>query len=191
MGETTGNAQIEDLLRRWHAGDAAALERLLPLVYADLRRIASRVLGATPGHATLQTTALVHEVLLRLLGREPAAFENAAHLLNTAARMMRQILVSRARGAKADKRGGQWRRDDFADALDLPIPDGPDLIVLDQALNDLHEAHERMAQVVQLRYFVGLEFAQIATALGTSERTAQRDWLTAHTWLRQHMAGRV
>ncbi|MCW5578863.1 MAG: RNA polymerase subunit sigma [Dokdonella sp.] len=191
MGETAGNAQIDDLLRRWHAGDAAALERLLPLVYADLRRIASRVLDITPGHATLQTTALVHEVLLRLLGREPAAFENAGHLLNTAARMMRQILVSRARAATTDKRGGQWHRDDFADALDLPIPDGTDLIVLDQALNDLHEAHERMAQVVQLRYFVGLEFAQIATALGTSERTAQRDWLTAHTWLRQHMTGRA
>lgn len=188
MSETPA-PDVDELLQRWSEGDVTALDRLLPLVYADLRRIASRVLGAMPGHATLQTTALVHEVLLRLLGAAPLAFESTAHLLNTAARMMRQILVSRARKAAADKRGGQWRRDEFADALDLPIPDGTDLIVLDQALTELHEAHERMAQVVQLRYFVGLEFGEIATALGTSERTAQRDWLTAHTWLRQHMAG--
>ncbi len=190
MSETPA-PDVDGLLQCWSEGDASALDRLLPLVYADLRRIASRVLGVMPGHATLQTTALVHEVLLRLLGSSPAAFESTAHLLNTCARMMRQILVSRARKAAADKRGGQWRRDEFADALDLPIPDGTDLIVLDQALTELHEAHERMAQVVQLRYFAGLEFGEIATALGTSERTAQRDWLTAHAWLRQHMAGQA
>lgn len=187
----TSRASIENLLQRWREGDPEALDRLLPLVYADLRRMASRVLRSTPGHLTLQTTALVHEVWLRLLGREPAAFENEAHLLNASARMMRQILVSRARKASAEKRGGRWRRDEFADALDLPIPDDTDMLALDQALTDLESVHQRMAQVVQLRYFVGLELAETASALAISERTAQRDWLAARSWLRGRLEGAV
>ena len=178
---------VDTLLRRWRDGDPEALDRLLPLVYSDLRRMASRVLRATPGHLTLQTTALVHEVWLRLLGREPAAFESEAHLLNASARMMRQILVSRARRAAAEKHGGRWRRDEFADALALPIPDNTDLLALDQALTDLESVSERMAQVVQLRYFVGLELSEAASALSISERTAQRDWVTARSWLRSRL----
>lgn len=182
-----GTATIEDLLQRWRDGDPEALDRLLPLVYSDLRHIASRVLHATPGHLTLQTTALVHEVWLRLLGREPAAFESQAHLLNASARMMRQILVDRARKAGAEKHGGRWRRDEFAAAFDLPIPDNTDLLELDQALTDLESVHQRMAQVVQLRYFIGLELDDVANALSISLRTTQRDWLTARSWLRQRL----
>ncbi|MCK9539664.1 ECF-type sigma factor [Dokdonella sp.] len=186
---TSGIANVEDLLERWREGDAEALNRLLPLVYSELRRLARRVLRATPGHFTLQTTALVHEVCLRLLGREPAAFESEAHLFNAAARMMRQILVSRARKASAEKRGGRWRRDEFADALALPIPDDTDMLALDQALTDLEAVNQRMAQVVQLRYFVGLELAEAASALSISERTAQRDWVAARSWLRSRLEG--
>ena len=174
----------EELLRRWREGDSEALNRLLPLVYADLRRIAAGVLRGSPGHATLQTTALVHEVLLRLLGCTTLDFADAGHFFNTSARMMRQILIDRARAARAQKRGGTWLRDDFTEALELPIPDGTDLIELDDALNDLESCEARMAKVVELHYFVGLELSEIAVALGVAERTARRDWAAARAWLK-------
>lgn len=174
-------------LQRWRDGDPLALERLLPFVYADLRRIAASTLRHHQGHATLQPTALVHEVLLRMLGGGAGAFADAAHLMNGAARMMRQVLVDRARAAGAAKRGGGWMRDDFADALELPLPDGVDVVALDAALDELERADPRMAQVVQLRYFVGLDMNEVAAALGVSERTAQRDWVAAREWLRERL----
>ncbi len=187
MAETREDDSITRWLQRWSEGDAAALDRLLPLVYSDLRRLASRELRSTPGHATLQTTALVHDVVLRLLGRPPSAFENTAHLLNASARMMRQVLVDRARRAATDKRGGQWVRDDFTEALELPIPDGTDLAMLDRALEDLESAHERMANVVELRYFMGLDVREIAAMHGVDERTTRRDWAAAREWLRDRL----
>lgn len=187
-GMGPGNATIEDLLRRWREGDAGALDRLLPLIYADLRRLAASVLRGTPGHATLQTTALVHEALLRVLGVRAADYQSPAHLLNVAARMMRQILVDRARAAFSQKRGGGWQRDEFTDMLELPIPDGTDLDALNEALTDLESAHERMAKVVELRYFVGLSVAEVAQTLGVTERTAHRDWASAREWLRERLS---
>lgn len=185
---TAGNdGSITQLLHQWGDGDQRALERLLPLVYADLRRIAAHLLHATPEHATLQTTALVHDVFLRLLGKPPAEFANSAHLLNASARMMRQTLVDRARKAHSEKRGGRWIRDEFTEALELPIPDGTDLDELDRALNDLESVHERMAKVVELRYFVGLDVAEVAATLGINERTARRDWVAAREWLRARL----
>ena len=180
---------VTRLLERWRAGDRAALEQLLPLVYADLRRMAAGVLRATPGHATLQTTALVHDVLLRLLDRPAADFQNTAHLLNASARMMRQILVDRARAALAEKRGGGWLRDDFTMALELPIPDGTDLHALDEALTELGAIDARMAQVVELRYFVGLGMDEVAGLLGVTVRTASRDWVGARAWLKDRLDG--
>ena len=174
-------------LERWREGDPVAFERLLPLVYADLRRIAASLLLNTPGHATLQTTALVHEMLLRLIGREPASFESGAHLLNASARMMRQVLVDRARRMGTEKRGGAWWRADFEEALELRISDNVDLIELDRALEELEAMDPRMAKVVELRYFVGLEVVEVAAALGVVERTAQRDWVAAHAWLRRRL----
>ncbi|HVJ62669.1 MAG TPA: ECF-type sigma factor [Tahibacter sp.] len=174
-------------LQRWRDGDALALERLLPFVYADLRRIAASTLRGHQGHATLQPTALVHEVLLRLLGGNAAAFNDTTHLLNGAARMMRQVLVDRARAAATAKRGGDWVRDDYAGVLELPLPDGVDVVALDAALDELEQADARMAQVVQLRYFIGLEMNEVAAALGVSERTAQRDWVAAREWLRERL----
>jgi len=184
---TAADDDVTVLLHQWRDGDPRALERLLPFVYADLRRIAANALRATPGHATLQTTALVNDVLLRMLGRTPMEFENTAHLLNASARMMRQVLVDRARKASTEKRGGHWLRDDFTEVLDLPIPDGTDLAALDLALDELESAHERMAKVVELRYFVGLEVGEVAAALGIAERTARRDWIAAREWLRERL----
>jgi len=181
------DGSITRLLHQWGDGDPQALDRLLPLVYADLRRMAGSLLHSTPGHATLQTTALVHDVLLRLLGRAPAEFENSAHLLNASARMMRQTLVDRARKAQSEKRGGRWMRDDFTEALELPIPDGTDLAELDRALNDLESVDERMARGVELRYFVGLDVSEVAATLGITERTARRDWVAAREWLRDRL----
>lgn len=187
--EASPDASVTRLLHRWHDGDPAALDRLLPLVYADLRRIAARQLRTSAGHDTLQTTALVHDVLLRLLGRPPAEFHSGAHLLNAAARMMRQHLVNRARDAATQKRGGGWLRDEFDHALELPIPERTDLQELDRALAQLAAFDERMAQVVELRYFVGLEMAQIADHLGVAERTVRRDWISAQAWLRDRLTG--
>ena len=181
--EDAGTDSITRWLQRWREGDAQALERLLPLVYADLRRIARGMLRSTPGHPTLQTTALVHGVLLRLLGREAGDFQDTAHLLNAAARMMRQVLVDRARKAQSAKRGGGWLRDEFEAALELPIPDRTDLAMLDQALDELESVHERMAKVVELRYFAGLSELEIAELLQRSERSIRRDWQKARLFL--------
>ncbi len=184
---TDDDARVTELLQRWSDGDADALERLLPQVYADLRRLAASLLRTHPGHATLQTTALVNDVLLRLLGKPPSAFNDTAHLLNAAARMMRQALVDRARRAATDKHGGSWSRADFDAALDVAMPDSIDVQSLDRALDDLAQVDERMAKGVELRYFVGLEVAEIAAVLGITERTAYRDWCTAREWLRTRL----
>lgn len=182
-----GDNNVTVLLQRWSSGDGAALDRLLPLVYVELRRLASLALRNTPGHATLQTTALVHDMLLKVMGRPPGDYQDTAHLLNASARMMRQVLVDRARRSMADKRGGHWLRDEFTEALELPIPDGTDMAELDRALHDLEGVHERMARGVELRYFVGLDVAEVANALGITERTAHRDWVAARAWLRDRL----
>jgi len=180
---------VTALLKRWRLGDRTALDRLLPLVYADLRRMAAGMLRSHSGHATLQTTALVHDVLLRLLDRPAADFESTAHLLNASARMMRQMLVDRARAANSVKRGGGWLRDNFTEALELPIPDGTDLSDLDQALTELESFDVRMARVVELRYFVGLGMEEVGGVLGITPRTAHRDWVGARAWLLNRLDG--
>lgn len=180
--------EITQLLHLWRGGDRAALERLLPMVYADLRRMAASQLRSHGGHTTMQATALVHDVLLKLLDRPAADFQSAAHLINASAQMMRQILVGRARAAATSKRGGGWKRDDLALALDLPIPDDTDLAELDEALTALESIDERMSKVVELRYFVGLDMQQVADTLGVAKRTAHRDWATAQAWLRARLS---
>lgn len=175
------------LIQRWRQGDPAALESLLPLIYADLRAVAARELRGHRGHDTLQPTALVNDVFVRLLGQESVAFENAAHLFNAAARIMRQILVDRARKAASEKHGGAWRRDDFTEALQLPIPQETHLPDLDAALADLEQLDARMSKVVELRYFVGLSVPEVARVLELDERTVYRDWAAARAWLRDRL----
>ena len=185
----SNDADATQLLQRWSAGDAQALDALLPMVYAELRGIARRELHGHRGHDTLQPTALVNDVFVRLLGRDaPQQLTSRAHLFNTAARIMRQLLVDRARRAASEKHGGEWKRDDFTRALDLPIPDDTRLPELDAALVDLSKIDERMAQVVELRYFTGLSVAEVATLLGVEERTVYRDWAAARAWLRDRLA---
>jgi RNA polymerase sigma factor (TIGR02999 family) len=184
---TTAATSIADLLKRWQQGDPAALEALLPMVYADLRRMASAQLRRFDGHATLQPTALVHDVLVRLLEHPTMAFESDAHLFNTFAKIMRQLLTNRARSAATIKRGGDRQRDELLDMLELPIPSSFDLIELDQALRQLEAVDARMAAVVELRCFIGLEVAEVAELLQVAERTVLRDWLSALAWLRARL----
>ncbi|WP_313928936.1 ECF-type sigma factor [Pseudoxanthomonas sp.] len=179
---------ITHLVQRWSAGDRDALDQLLPGVYAELRRLARIQLGRRQGHDTLQPTALVNDVLLKLIDRDaPQAMESRAHLYNTAARMMRQMLVDRARSAAADKHGGGWLRDDFTRALELPIPEQTRLPELDAALTELAALEPRMAQVVELRYFIGLSVAEVAAMLELEERTVYRDWAAARAWLKDRL----
>ena len=180
---------VTRLVQRWSAGDATALDALLPRVYADLRMLARRELRGHRGHDTLQPTALVNDVLLKLIDRDaPQPLQGRAHLLHTAARMMRQLLVDRARSAASDKHGGGWLRDDFTRALDLPIPESTRLPELDAALTELSRIDARMAQVVELRYFAGLSVAEVAAMLELEERTVYRDWAAARAWLRERLA---
>lgn len=181
--------EITHLVQCWSSGDSGALERLLPMVYAELRRLARIQLGRQHGHDTLQATALVNDVLLKLIDRDaPQALTSRAHLYNTAARMMRQLLVDRARSTAADRHGGGWLRDEFTRALELPIPEQTRLPELDAALDALAKLEPRMAQVVELRYFIGLSVAEVAAMLELEERTVYRDWAAARAWLKDRLA---
>ena len=180
-------SDVTQLLHRWHDGDTGALDRLLPHVYADLRAMAARRLHAHDGHATLQPTALVHELILRLLGVSAPDLADRTHFFNLAGRVMRQLLVDRARRSAADKHGGQWRRESMDVALNLPIPDDLDVQHLDEALVALEAMEPRMAKIVELRYFVGLSVAEVANVLAVDERTVYRDWAMARAWLRERI----
>jgi RNA polymerase sigma factor (TIGR02999 family) len=183
------------LLGRWRSGDKVALERLLPLVYNDLRALAHKQLRRErPGH-TLQTTALVHEAYLKIAGR-PVEAEDRAHFVAIAARLMRQILVDYARGHGAAKRGADRRvaLSDMVvdglggDAAGLPAAiRNPHLLSLDDALTDLSRIDEQQSRIVELRFFGGLTVEEAADVLGISRSTAKRDWKVAKAWLCRHI----
>lgn len=181
------SSEVTQLIRQWQAGEADALDRLLPLVYADLRAMAARLLARENRQATLQPTALLHDVFVRLLGGGHVDIESSAHLFNTAGRMMRHILVDRAREAGAEKRGGDWQRVDLVDALQLPIPERTHLGLLDEAIDELEQIDARLARIVELRYFVGLSVEAIARIMEVDKRTIYRDWAFARAWLGRHM----
>lgn len=174
-------------LGRWREGDTEALEHLLPHIYSDLRRLARCAMHSDAERGSLQPTDLVHEVLLRLLGKSSMTFDNPAHLMHTAARMMRQVLVNRALAAGTTKRGGEWRRMNFDLALQLPLPTNTDLPALDRAIEDLARLDERMAKAIELHYFIGLGVPEIARLFDLSERTVNRDMVAARAWLRQRL----
>lgn len=186
--------EVEDvahgLIRRWQAGDQSALDELLPLVYSDLRAMAARKLQEGEGHVTLQPTALVHDVFVRLLGAKKIAVNDGEHLLRLAGRTMRNILIDRLREKRSARHGGDWLRIELADALDLPIPAQTDLLLLDAAMNDLAQVSERLALIVELRYFVGLSVNAVAAVVGVDKRTVYRDWVLAKAWLRKHIGDR-
>ena len=179
---------LTGLLLSWRGGQDEALHRLVPLVHAELRRIARRhMAGERPDHL-LQTTALVNEVYLRLMDVRRVAWQDRAHFYAMAARLMRRVLVDFARAQKNQKRGGALHRITFSQ--DLPAAGGTtdDLLAIDQALHSLAAHDERKARVVELRYFGGLSVEETAEALGISAETVMRDWRFAKNWLLRELS---
>jgi RNA polymerase sigma factor (TIGR02999 family) len=183
-------SQITLILERLNRGENEAFEDLVPLVYQELRRRAYRRLGsaqaARDGH-TLQPTALVHEAYLKLAGGNASAWQDSRHFYNAAAEVMKQIVLNHARAGAAQKRGGGRQRVEL-EGVEAVVPsEQTDWEALDRALAELRALDERRYQVVMLRYFAGLTDAQVAAALGVSEKTVERDWKAAKLFLRGTM----
>jgi RNA polymerase sigma factor (TIGR02999 family) len=175
---------ITRLLTRWRDGDQAALDELMPLVYGELRRVAIGYLRHERGNITLQPTALVHEVYLRIAGRQNVQWEGRSQFFGLAAAMMRNILVDHARQAKAAKRGGPQYTLSLSHAD--RIGSGPDvaLVALDDALQELAAIKPQHSKIVELRFFGGLSIEETAQVLGVSHATVERGWAFARAWLR-------
>ena len=179
---------VTDLLLSWRQGDAAALDRLVPLVYDELRRVARRHLrGESPAHA-LQATALVHEVYLRLIDVDRMTLTDRAHFFGVAATLMRQIVVDHARRQRAGKRGGGVTLIGLDEAPPPAQISSVDVLALDEALDALATLDPRQCQVVELRFFAGLTIDEAATALGISSATVEREWALANAWLYRRLA---
>jgi RNA polymerase sigma factor (TIGR02999 family) len=187
----SGNSEVTRILHAAAEGDASAAGRLLPLVYAELRKLAAhRLAQEKPGH-TLQATALVHEGYLRLVGGEaPQRFDGRGHFFAAAAEAMRRILVDGARQKQSLKGGGGRHRVDF-DGIELAADaPSPDVLALDEALEKLARDHPRKAELVKLRFFAGLTNDEAAEALGVSPSTVDNDWAYARSWLRVELGDR-
>ncbi len=171
-------------LEAWSGGDPAALEALIPVVMAELRRRAAAYLrNERPSH-TLQPTALVHEVYLRLIDQRRAQWKSRAHFFAVSAQLMRRILVDHARAKQTDKRGGWAQKVTLDEAVDVPDGDGEvDILALDDALDKLAQLDARQSRVVELRYFAGLTIEETAEVLGVTHATVSRDWRNARAWL--------
>lgn len=181
--------EITGLLQAWSGGDRGALERILILVYPELRKIAQRCLTNERSGHTLQATALVNEAYLRFVGIQQIEWQDRAHFFAVAARLMRRILVDYARSKGSAKRGADARRVDFNEALVVSAELDPALVRMDDALNQLATVDSRKAQIVEMRYFGGLSAEDIATVLGVSVQTVHRDWSFAKSWLAREMTG--
>jgi RNA polymerase sigma factor (TIGR02999 family) len=178
VGDVTG------LLRAWSDGDAGAFERVMPLVYEELHRMALRHVARERRDVSLQATGLVNEVCLRLLGWEHDRWQSRSHFFGVSAQMMRRVLVDIARRRRADRRGGARVVHVPIDDVDIPSAQpNMDLVALDAALDGLAATDPRKAQIVELRFFGGLSMEEAAEALGISLRTAHNDWLFARAWL--------
>jgi RNA polymerase sigma-70 factor, ECF subfamily len=181
--ETLSPQEITRLLADWHAGDRGALERLAPLVYAELRRIARSQIGRERAGHTLQATALVNEAYLRLAGGEGLALQDRAHFYAVCAQVMRHVLVDHARAHARDKRGGGAAHVPLDEAAVAAGQGSDELVALDEALRGLEEVDPQKARVVALRYFAGLSIEETAEVLGVSPTTVRREWRRAKAWL--------
>lgn len=176
-------SDVTMLLERARAGDSAASEEMLPLVYDELRRLARAYLqGERPNH-TLQPTALVHEAYIKLVDWKNADWQSRGHFFSVAAQVMRNILVDHARRRKAEKHGGGMQRIEFDDSPGFAFDADVDLVDLDEALTDLEKLDARHAKIVELRFFAGLTLDATAETLGVSAATISRDWNFVRAWL--------
>lgn len=180
---------VTELLIASRGGSADALERLLPLLYDELRALAARAMSRERADHTLEPTALVHEAWLRLVDQRQRDWNNRSHFLALAATAMRRVLVNHAEAVGAQKRGGGRARVEVTDVTGLGAGDPLDLLALDEALSKLAAHDERKARVVELRFFAGLNEEETALALGVTPRTVERDWKMARAWLRVAVDG--
>jgi RNA polymerase sigma-70 factor, ECF subfamily len=180
--------QVTQLLLAWHEGDETALNQLVPLVHDELRRIARRCMAHERGGHTLQPTALVNEAYMRLIDVQHVRWQNRAHFLAIAARLMRQILVDFARSKRYQKRGGSAIRVTFSEELAAIDDRGGDLVAIHDALTALETVDQRKGRVVELRFFGGLSVKETSEALGISAETVMRDWKFAKAWLSREIA---
>jgi len=174
--------EVTRLLVAWSNGDRAALDDLIPLVYDELRRLASRYMRRESQGHTLQTSALINEAYLRLVDQKKVQWQNRAHFFGVAARLMRQILVDHARSRSRAKRGGGAQMVTLAEQLVL-YKEAADVIALDDALNNLAEMDPRKSQIVELKCFSGLTTDEVAEVLKITSRTVEREWRKAKAWL--------
>jgi RNA polymerase sigma factor (TIGR02999 family) len=186
---------ITGLLKAWGHGDQDALEQLTPLVYAQLRAQARRYMRSERSGVTLQSTAVVHEVFLRLMNAETIDWQDRVHFFALSAQLMRRILVDAARGRAAAKRGGKVKRVEHASDVDVDRivagdSNAASLCALDDALDELTEVDPRRAKVIELRFFGGLSVEETAEVLHVSPQTVMRDWRLARAWLARELGGK-
>jgi RNA polymerase sigma factor (TIGR02999 family) len=180
---------VTQLLVNWSRGDQAALDQLMPLVYGELRRLASAYLRRERSNHTLQSTALVHEAFLRMVNQQEVQWKNRAHFYGIAAQMIRRILVDYARSQHAEKRGAGAIKLELDEAMAVPQSSSQvDLLGLSDALDRLAELDERQSRVVELRFFAGLSIEETAEVLHLSPASIKREWQTARAWLFREMS---
>lgn len=180
---------VTQLLIGWANGDKEALDALIPLVYDELRRQASRYLRHERAGHTLQTTALIHEAYVRLVDQRNVQWQNRAHFFGIAAQLMRRILVDHARTKKRAKRGGSDIKVSLTQANAITQSEDLDVVALDESLARLAEFDEQQSRIVELRYFSGLTIEETAQVLGISTATVKRDWNMARAWLHRELSG--
>jgi RNA polymerase sigma factor (TIGR02999 family) len=193
MTASSRSRDVTALLIEWRQGDGAALERLIPLVYAELRKVARAHLKREQASHSLQATALVHEVYLRLVRVDRMTMENEAHFMAVASRLMRQILVDHARRKLAGKRRGATTIVSLDGVLPQAAPTAPrdiDVLALDEALDELASFDAQQCRVVEMRFFAGLTIDEVAQALGISPATVEREWAMAKAWLYGRLSDR-
>ena len=184
----TSTDEVTRLLRDWGSGNPQALEKLVPLIYNELRQMAHHCLHRErPGH-TLQTTALVHEAYLKLIDQRVARWQNRAHFFAIAAQAMRRILVDSARRHTANKRGGTAENLPLEEAASVSLEPDPILLPLNEALNELAEIDPQQSQIVELRYFGGLTIEETAEVMKLSQDKIKAEWSMARAWLRQELS---
>jgi RNA polymerase sigma factor (TIGR02999 family) len=181
-------SEVTRLLQDWASGDETALARLMPLVYNELHRLAHRYMAAEPSGQVLQTTALVHEVYLRLVDVDNVDWQNRAHFYGICARLMRRILIDFARSRNYQKRGGHFPHVELEEAATVSAVVGTELLAVDDALKELAKLDTRKAEVVELRFFGGLTVEETAAVLRVSSETVMRDWKMAKAWLLRELS---
>jgi RNA polymerase sigma factor (TIGR02999 family) len=179
---------VTQLLAEWQGGDDRALERLMPLVYGELRRLAGRYLNHEREGHTLETHDLIHEAFLRLVDQRQVDWQSRAHFFGIAAQMMRRILVDHARRRGAQRHGGDVRQLLLDEVDDLALHRDADLVALDEALTELAAVDESLARIVDLRFFGGFDYDEIAGLLGVSNPTVRRRWRLAKAWLYRRLS---